>query len=71
MGKMGEAFNLHSLSKPGFFKANYCDVTKVEVPNCLLTRYMRNEFVTVRVYQAVKNPAAIDEFSPDFNFMPE
>ena len=32
---------------------------------------MRNEFVTVRVYQAVKNPATTDEFAADFSFMPE
>ena len=32
---------------------------------------MRNEFVAVRVYQAVKNPATTDEFASDFSFMPE
>ena len=57
MGKTREIFDLHFLAKPGFFQANYCDVTKVEVPNCVLTCNMRNEFVAVSVYQAVKNPA--------------
>ena len=65
MGKTREIFDLHFLAKPGLFQANYCDVTKVEVPN------MRNEFVTVRVYQAVKNPATTDEFAADFSFMLE
>ena len=71
MGKMREIFDLHFLSKPGFFKANYCDVTKVEVPNCMLTSSMRNEFVSVRVYQVVKNSATPNEFAADFNFMPK
>ena len=71
MGKTREIFKLHFLAQPGFFQANYCDVTKVEVPNCLLTSNMKNEFVTVRVYQAVKNPATTDEFAADFSFMPE
>ena len=57
LGKTQEIFDLRFLAKPGFFRANYCDVTKVEVPNCVLTCNMRNEFVAVRVYQAVKNPA--------------
>ena len=46
-------------------------MTKVEVPNCELICNMRNEFVAVRVYQAVKNPATTDEFAADFSFMPE
>ena len=71
MGQTQEIFNLHFLAKPGFFQANYCDVTKVEVPNCMLTCNMRIEFVAVRVYQAVKNPATTDEFAADFSFMPE
>ena len=71
MGNTREIFDLHFLAKPGFFQANYCDVTKVEVPNCVLTCNMRNEFVAVRVYQAVKNPATPDEFAADFSFMPE
>ena len=71
MGKTREIFDLHFLAKPGFFQANYCDVTKVEVPNCMLTCYMRNEIVAVRAYQAVKNPATTDEFAADFSFMPE
>ena len=71
MGKMREILNLHFLAKPGFFQANYCDVTKVEVPNCVPTSNMRTEFVAVRVYQAVKNPATTDEFAADFSFMPE
>ena len=54
MGKTREIFDLHFLTKQGFFQANYCDVTKVEVPNCVLTCHMRTEFVAVRVYQAVK-----------------
>ena len=49
IGKMREIFDLHFLGKPGFFQANYCDVIKVEVPNCVLSCNMRNEFVTVRV----------------------
>ena len=49
----------------------HCDVTKVEVPNCMLTCNMRNEFVAVRVYQAMKNPATTDEFADDFSFMPK
>ena len=53
MGKTREIFDLHFLAKPGFFQANYCDVTKVEAPNCVLTCNMRKEFVAVRVYQAV------------------
>ena len=61
----------HFLSKPGFFQANYCDVTKVEVPNCVFTCNMRNEIVPVRVYQPVKDPATTDEFAADFSFMPE
>ena len=71
MGKTREIFNLHFLAKQAFFQASYCDVTKVEVPNCLLTCNMRNEFVAVRVYQAVKYPATTDEFAADFSFMPE
>ena len=71
MGKTREIFDLHFLAKPGFIKANYCDVKKVEVPNCMLTCNMRNEFVAVRVYQAVKNPATTNEFAADFSFMPE
>ena len=71
MGKTREIFDLHFLAKQGFFQANYCDVTKVEVPNCVLTCNMRNEFVTVRIYQAVKNLATTDEFAADFSFMPE
>ena len=47
------------------------DVTKVEVPYCMLTCNMRNEIVAVRAYQAVKNPATTDEFAADFSFMPE
>ena len=66
MGKTREIFDLQFLVKPGFFQENYCDVTKVEVPNCVLTCNMRNEFVAVRVYQAVKNPATTDEFAADF-----
>ena len=54
MEKTREIFDLHFLAKPGFFQANYCGVTKVEVPNCVLTCNMRNEFVAIRVYQAVK-----------------
>ena len=71
MGKTREIFDLHFLAKPGLFQANYCDFTKVEVPNCVLICNMRNEFVAVRVYQAVKNPATTDEFAADFSFMPE
>ena len=71
IGKTREIFNLHFLAKSGFFQANYCDVTKVEVPNCVLTCNKRNEFVAVRVYQAVKNPATTDEFAADLSFMSE
>ena len=71
MGKTREIFDLHFLAKPGFFKANHCDVKNVEVPNCMLTCNMRNEIVAVRAYQAVKNPATTDEFAADFSFMPE
>ena len=71
MGKTREIFDLHFLAKPGFFQANYCDVTKVKVPNCMLTCKMRNEIVAVRAYQAVKNPATTVEFAADFSFMPE
>ena len=71
MGKTREIFDLHLLAEPGFFQANYCDVAKVEVPNCVLTCNMRNEFVAVRVYQAVKHPATTDEFAADFSFMRE
>ena len=71
MRKTREIFNLHFLAKSGFFQANYCDVTKVEVPNCMHTRNMRYKFVAVRVYQAVKNAAATDEFADDYSFMPE
>ena len=70
-GKAREIFDLHFLAKPGFFQANYCNDTKVEVPNCVLTCNMRNEFVALRVYQAVKNPATTDGFVADFSFMPE
>ena len=71
MGKTREIFDLHFLAKPGFIQAKYCDVTKVEVPNCMLTCNMRNIIVAVRAYQAVKNPATTDEFAADFSFMPE
>ena len=71
MGKMQELVGLHFLTKPGFFQANYCSVTKVEVPNCVLTCNMRNVIVAVRAYQAVKNPATTEEFAADFSFMPE
>ena len=71
MGKTREMFDLHFLAKQGFFQANYCDVTKVEVPNSMLTWNMRNEIIAVRAYQAVKNPATTDEFATDFSFMPE
>ena len=37
----------------------------------MLTCNMGNEFVTVRVYQAVTNPATTDEFAAGFSFMPE
>ena len=70
MEKPREIFDLHFLAKPGFFQANYCDFTKVEVPNCMLTRNMRNEIVAVRAYQAVRNPATADEFAADFSLMP-
>ena len=71
MGKTPEIFDHHFLAKPGFFQANYCDVTKVEVPNCMLTCNIRNEIFAVRAYQAVKNPATTDEFVADFSFMRE
>ena len=71
MGRTREIFDLHFLAKPGFFQANFCDVTKVEVPNCVLTCDMRNEFVVIRVYRAVKNPATTDLFAADFSFMLE
>ena len=71
MGKTREIFDLHFLAKPGFFQANYCDVTKEEVPNCMLTCNMRNEIDAVRAYQSVKNPATTDEFAADFSVMPE
>ena len=71
MGKTREIFDLHFLAKQEFFRANYCDVTNIEVPNCVLTCNMRNEIVAVRAYQAVKNPATTDEFAADFSFMPE
>ena len=58
IGKTREIFYLHFLAKPGFFQANYCDVTKVEVQNCMLTCNMRNKIIAVRAYQAVKNPAS-------------
>ena len=50
MGKTREIFDLHFLAKPGLFQANYCDVTKVEVPNCMLTCNMKNEIVAARAY---------------------
>ena len=53
MGKMREIFNLHFLARPGVFQANHCVVTKVEVPNSMLTCIMRIKFATVSVYQAV------------------
>ena len=71
MGKTLEIFVLHFLAKPGFFQVNYCDVTKLEMPNCVLTCNTRNEFVAVRVYQPVKNPATTDEVAADFSFIPE
>ena len=61
MGKTREIFDLHFLAKSGFFQANYCDVTKVEAPNCMLTCNMRNEILAVRAYQAVKNLATTDD----------
>ena len=48
MGKTREIFDHHFLAKPGVFQANYCDITKVEVPNCMLTCNMGNEIVAVR-----------------------
>ena len=54
MGKTREIFDFRFLAKPRFFQTNYYDVTKVEMPNCVLTGNMTNEFVAVRVYQAVK-----------------
>ena len=54
MGQTREIFNIHFLAKPGFSQANYCYVTKVEVPNCVLTCNMRNEFVAVRVFRLLK-----------------
>ena len=47
MGKTREIFD-HFLEKPGLFQANYCYVTKVEVPNCMLTCNMRNAIIAVR-----------------------
>ena len=70
-GKTREIFDLHFLAKPGFFQANYCDVTKVEVPNCVLICNMRNEFIAVGVFHAVKNPATSDEVAAGFSFMRE
>ena len=65
-GKMREIFDLH-------FFANYCVVTKVEVPNVVLTCNIRNKFVIIiiSVYQAVKNPATPNEFAVEFSFMLE
>ena len=37
----------------------------------MLTCNMRNEFVAVRVYHAVKKPAITDEFAADFSLMPD
>ena len=71
MGTTRKIFDFHFLAKPKFFQANYYDVTKVEVPNCVLTGNTRNEFVAVRVFQALKNPTTTDEVAADFNFMPE
>ena len=55
---------------PGLFQANLCVVTKVEVPNIVLTCNMRNKFVITSLYQAVKNPATPTEFAVEFSFMP-
>ena len=55
MGKTREIFDLHFLAKPGLFQANYCDVTNVEVPNCVLICNMRNEFVAVTVLETQEN----------------
>ena len=51
MGKMQEFFNIHFFARPGVFQANHCVVTKIEVPNSIITCNMRNKFVTVTVYQ--------------------
>ena len=40
------------------------------MPNCVLTCNMRNEFVAVKVYQAVKNPATTDEFAAEQMSLP-
>ena len=37
MGKPQEIFDLHFFARPGVFQANHCIVTKVEVPNSVLT----------------------------------
>ena len=43
------------LARPGVFPGNHLVVTKVEVPNGVLTCNMRNKFATVHVcvYRAV------------------
>ena len=53
VGKTREIFLLRVFARPAVFQANYCVVTKVEVPNSVLPCNMRNKFVTVSVYQAV------------------
>ena len=53
MGKTREIFDLHFFARPRVFQANHCLVTKVEVPNSVLTCNMRNKIVTVNVYHAV------------------
>ena len=54
-GKMWEIFSLHFLARPGVFQGNHLVVTKVEVPNGVLTCSMRSKFATVHVcvYRAV------------------
>ena len=53
MGKTPEIFDLHFFARPGVFQANQCVVTKVQVPNSVLTCNMSNKLVPVSVYQAV------------------
>ena len=50
-GKNARNIRSSFFARPAVFQANH--VTKVEVPNSVLTCNMRNKFVTVSVYQAV------------------
>ena len=68
-----EKYSVFIFSQDQEFSRENLVVTKVEVPNRVLTCNMRNNFATVHVcvYQAVYKSATPTEFTVEFTFLPE